>query len=179
MGAAARIRPERPGDAGPVRALLRRAFGVEKVVTLVDLIRASPGFIPALSLVAEVDGDVVGHVLLSRVVVRTADGAADIVCLSPLAVDSAHQRLGVGGALLRHGVDAARTRGEVLVVLEGDPRYYRRHGFRPAGERGILRPSPRIPEEAFMVMTLTPTGEALRGSVEYSSPFWRADCVGP
>jgi putative acetyltransferase len=179
----ASIRPERPDDVEPIRELLREAFGVEKVVTLVDLLRASSVFIPTLSFVAETDAGVVGHVLLTRTTLRTdgpgSPGAVDVLNLSPLSVRPAVQGRGLGGTLLRTAVAAARDRGESLVVLEGDPGYYGRFGFRRASELGIGRPSPRIPDEGFQALPLDAAGARLRGAVQYPAPFWDADCVGP
>ena len=179
-GSSVAIRPERPGDAEPVRSLLRAAFGVEKVVTLVDRIRASPGFLPDLSLVAESDGAVVGHVMLSRIALRLDDGSrVPILTLSPLSVVPALHRRGIGGKLLRAAVGRGRAAGESLIVLEGDPAYYRRHGFAPAAGQGLRRPSSRIPEAGFMCLALSPAGASARGAVEYSAPFWETDCIGP
>ena len=179
-GSSVAIRPERPDDAEPVRNLLRAAFGVEKVVTLVDLIRASPGYLPDLSLVAEGGGAVVGHVMLSRLALRTDDGGRlPILTLSPLSVAPAVHRRGIGGCLLRAAVADARAARESLIVLEGDPAYYGRHGFERAADRGVRRPSSRIPEAGFMCLPLTPGGASARGAVEYSAPFWVTDCIGP
>lgn len=95
------IRPETPGDSGAVRRLVARAFGSDAEALLVDRIRDSPGYVPEMALVAVAGGDVAGHVMISGALLRGAAGDRPIVMLSPLAVDPALQRRGIGSALVR------------------------------------------------------------------------------
>ncbi|HET8759135.1 MAG TPA: N-acetyltransferase [Solirubrobacteraceae bacterium] len=118
------IREERDGDRAAVRAVEIAAFGRDVEADIVDALRGDPAC--ALSLVAELDGEIVGHVLLHR-------GSRGVTTLGPLAVLPSHQRRGIGTALM-HGA-LARIPGPV--VLLGHPDYYRRFGFRPAFPLGI------------------------------------------
>jgi putative acetyltransferase len=168
------IQPETVGDAGVVRAVLLAAFVDQPVVVdLVELIRASPEYVPELALVARVSEDVVGFVMLSHAsLVSDAGERHRILTLSPLAVAPAWQGRGIGSALVRAGLDAAERLGEPLVVLEGSPRYYPRFGFRDSREFGIVIQLPAwAPPEAGMVYRLPGYHPRLRGRVVYPPAF--------
>jgi putative acetyltransferase len=120
--------------------------------------------------VAEVDGAVVGHVLLSPVTVGGArDG--DVLGLAPMAVLPAYQRRGVGTALVGAALAAARARGHGAVVVLGHPTYYPRFGFVPARRYG-LHSEYDAPDDAFLAVELRPRGLAdCRGLVRYRPEF--------
>jgi putative acetyltransferase len=173
-----RIEPERDGDQDAIRALLRRAFATDPgVAVLVDLIRASPNYLPELSLVARDDaGGVLGHVMLSwcHIVEQGASGQTRhrVLTLSPLAVTPTHERRGIGGALVAAGRRGADALGAPLVVLEGSPAYYPRFGFRDCRPFGITIDLPDwAPREAGMVHPLRAYDPAIRGKVEYPPAF--------
>jgi putative acetyltransferase len=164
------IRPERDDDYEHIAQVVRKAFDTEPaVVELVELLRASPGYVPELALVAEDDGDVVGHVMFTESTVEGVD--ATILILSPLAVRPDRQRRGVGSALVCEGVRVADERRFPLVIVEGDPRYYSRFGFRRALDLGLERPHEQIPEVAFQALPLAGYDPGLRGRVVYPPPF--------
>lgn len=151
------------------------AFGSDAEADLVERIRTSVEYESSMDLVADVDGrGVVGHVMISRAVLQS-DTERSIVMLSPLAVAPAVQGRGIGSALVRASTDIAGRRGEPLVVLEGDPRYYSRFGFEPATAHGIVLPLPDwAPPEAAQVMLLAEydlTDPTLRGAVRYPAAF--------
>ncbi|MEV0002969.1 N-acetyltransferase [Micromonospora sp. NPDC050980] len=173
------LREEQARDRKRVGALHREAFGGqhgEVVARLVeDLRRDDPA---ALSLVADEAGEVVGHVMFSRCRLDAPRRLVDVVSLSPLAVGPHRQRRGIGRALVRQGLQELDVRGVPLVFLEGDPRYYSRLGFGPAEAQGFRRPSLRIPDAAFQVVTLPAYEPWMTGTFVYSDTFWRHDCVG-
>ncbi|GAB3415755.1 GNAT family N-acetyltransferase [Flindersiella endophytica] len=138
MLADCRIRAETPSDVAPIAELTAAAFGRADVeVEMVERIRRSADFIPALSLVAEVDGELTGHCLISRLRLAGVE-APPVLLLGPLSVAPARQRQGVGSLLVTTGIELARrTRAEPLIALLGIPEYYPRFGFRPAREFGI------------------------------------------
>jgi len=130
------------------------------------------------SFVAEADGRVVGHVMVTASLLDTAPRLIDAPVLSPLAVAPDRQAAGLGGALVRRALEAAESAGAPFVVLEGDPRYSSRFGFRPAGELGFRKPSLRIPDAAFQVALLPAYEPWMTGTVVYAWPFWVHDAVG-
>ncbi len=174
------LRPERPGEAAAVRAVVEDAFVGEPVVgELVDALRRSPDWVPGLSFVAELNNEIVGHILFTRSLLDAQRRLVDVLVLSPVSVASAHQRSGIGSALIRHGLDEVRRLGEQPVVfLEGPPGFYGRFGFEPAEPIGFRRPSLRIPEPAFQVLRLPSWEPWMTGTLVYSRVFWDLDCVG-
>ncbi len=118
------IRVALPGDHAAIDAIVRAAFGRADEAVLVDRLRVDEDVI--FELVAVEDGEVVGHVLYSRLRVDLYDLYAS---LGPLAVDPAHQRRGMGSALVRASLEIAREFGCHGVLLLGAPAYYGRFGF--------------------------------------------------
>ena len=166
------VRPESARDHDAIARVVTAAFGSPAEARLVEAIRASAEYIAELALVATLDDAVVGHVMISRCSLHTHDAAVPIVMLSPLAVDPNHHGQGVGGLLVTAVTSLADARGEPLVVLEGDPRYYSRFGFGPAAGHGIELPLPDwAPQEAAQVMALTNDDPTLRGRVVYPASF--------
>ena len=166
-----RIRPETDGDRAAIRRIDEEAFGRSVEADVVDAIRLSDRFVPDLSLIALSEGQSLGHVLLSYV--HVDPGAHPVLQLGPLAVLPAHQRRGIGSALMRHALRAADRRGEPLVLVEGAPAYYERFGFEPSGRIGIEPPRGVTPEY-FMARTLRSYDPALRGRAVYSQAFLAA-----
>jgi putative acetyltransferase len=169
------IRPERADDDTAIRRVVGDAFGSPVEPDLVERIRASKEYLPELALVAELDGEIVGHVMISGAVVRNERGDHPIVMLSPLAVDPDHERRGIGAALIAAATRGAAERGEPFVVLEGDPAYYSRFGFEHSLPYGIELPLPDwAPPEAGQLLRLPsfdPDDGDRRGPVVYPSAF--------
>ncbi len=132
-----RIRPEADADRAAIRSVVGAAFGSRVEPDLVEAIRASDRFVPELSLVAEIDGEIVGHILVSYVDLEP--DSVRVLQVAPLAVAPTRQRRGVGSALMRKALRLAEERGAPLVLVEGDPRYYGGSVFaaqtRPASSR--------------------------------------------
>jgi putative acetyltransferase len=174
------LREERPDDAGAVRHVHLRAFGDhgEVVADLVDTLRHGISSGGGFALVAEVAGQVVGHVMVTRSLLDAPRRLVDVQVLSPLGVLPEHQRQGVGSALVRAGLATLAESESPLVFLEGDPGYYSRFGFTPGAELGFRKPSLRIPDAAFQVIRLPAYEPWMTGTLVYSEPFWRHDAVG-
>lgn len=165
------IRVEALEDREAVDEVVRQAFGREVEVGLVQAIRDSPGWLPALSLVAERDGRIIGHVLFSRIAIESVTSALPGLVLAPVAVAPSAQNQGVGTALVNEGLARARALGERLVVLLGHPNYYPRFGFSSARAQGIESPFP-VRDEVFMALDLRPeAGPPIRGTVRYPPAF--------
>lgn len=161
------IRPEAAADRQAIHHVNREAFGREDEARLVDALRDSPAFVPDLSLVAEEGGEMVGHILFTRLTVADGGIARPALALAPMAVRPAFQNRGVGSALVRRGLADARERGHHVVIVVGHPHYYPRFGFVPARPRGI-RPPFDVPDDAFLVVGLTDGAlDGFTGDVQY------------
>jgi putative acetyltransferase len=122
-----------------------------------------------ISLVAELDGSIVGHIMFSRMWIKTSPGLVSAVSLAPVAVLPQHQRKGIGSRLIHHGLELLRGRGERVVIAVGHPDYYPRFGF--STDKSKLLGSP-FPSEAFMAMELSEGAlDGIRGSVVYLPVF--------
>lgn len=144
------IRPEKPADHAAVRQINLLAFDGEPEADLVEALRRDAD--PVISLVAEDDGEIVGHILFSPV---SVDSVADnlVMGLAPMAVAPDRQREGIGSALVRAGIAACEAAGIGGIVVLGHPGFYPRFGFRPASEFG-LESEYAVPDEAFMALPL-------------------------
>lgn len=160
-----RIRAETEADRSTIWTVNEQAFGETVVPELVEVIRASARFVPELSLVAEREGEIVGHVMLSWVDIEP--GAHRVLQVGPLAVLPSHQRRGIGSALMEEAIRLADARGEPLLLIEGNPRYYERFGFTRSSERGIEPPPTAVGPQYFMVRPLEAYDPALRGQAVY------------
>jgi len=122
-----------------------------------------------LSLVAELDRGIVGHILFSRMAIESPGGPVAAVALAPVAVLPGYQRRGIGGRLIRHGLELLRERGEEIVLVLGHPDYYPRFGF--SGEKASDLEHP-FPPEAFLAIELAPNAlDGIRGKVKYAAAF--------
>ena len=164
-----KIRRETEADFAAVTEVTAAAFGQEDEARLVEAIRGCDEFVPELTLVAEEDGRVVGHVMFSNSALEGSD--TGLLQLSPLSVAPDRQNQGIGAALTREALRLADERGEPLVLVLGHPEYYPRFGFRPASTLGLEAPNPDWPDEAFMAVPLTAYDPALRGRVTFAPPF--------
>ncbi|MEN6368789.1 MAG: N-acetyltransferase [Thermotogota bacterium] len=168
------VRAELSGDIAAVRRVNDRAFGRAAEGAVVDQLRdACPD---AVSLVADEDGEILGHVFFSPVLV-TRDGGVvrEGMGLGPLAVAPERQRQGIGSALVRAGVDILRDRGCPFVLVIGHPSYYPRFGFTLASGRGLVPQWDGIPDEAFRVLVLDERAMAgVTGVASYRSEFDQA-----
>ncbi|HWQ57855.1 MAG TPA: N-acetyltransferase [Clostridia bacterium] len=162
------IREETPADYYDAELVAKRAFWNLHVPGcnehyLVHLLRDDPAYIPALSRVAEVDGELVAAIYYAAARVEDGEQVTPVLTFGPLCVDPAYQRKGIGGALLAHTISLARQAGHKAIVIYGEPEYYPRFGFRPCEAFGITTPQGRnFP--AFMGVELRPGGlEGVRG----------------
>jgi putative acetyltransferase len=173
------VRRQRDGELAAVQAVTAAAFGPQDPVVprLVEVLQASDAY-AGLSFVAEIDGELVGHTMLTRGWIDAPDRLVEVQVLSPLSVAPEHQSRGVGRALVESALQEAWAAGSPAVFLEGDPGYYARLGFRAGGPLGFGRPSVRIPEPAFQVMLGPAYQPWITGRLIYSDRFWLLDCVG-
>jgi putative acetyltransferase len=164
------LREETPADAQAIHHLNEAAFATDAEAHLVDALRNNGGL--TLSLVAELDGEIVGHIAFSPVVVTRADGTTTSgVGLAPMAVAPTHQRRGIGARLIAEGIARLRADGRSFCVVLGHAEYYPRHGFSRASDFGIRWEHPGT-EEVFFVQALAAGGlDGVSGVVRYRAEF--------
>lgn len=162
------VRLERAADLEAIRDVNRAAFDTPAEAGLVDALRRDAQ--PFVSLVAEVDGRIVGHIAFSPVTLP-GHPTLSLMGLAPVAVLPSHQRQGIGSALVRAGLEECVTLGAAAVIVLGHAEYYPRFGFGPASRFG-LRSEYDVPDEVFMVRELTPGAlAAATGTVRYHPAF--------
>ncbi|MRR18296.1 MAG: N-acetyltransferase [Deltaproteobacteria bacterium] len=120
-----------------------------------------------LSLVAEIDGNVSGHIAFSPVTI--SDGSLDWFSIGPVSVRPELQRQGIGKALIREGLSVMKTRGAQGCALVGDPDYYKRFGFRNCPD--LIHEG--IPQKFFLVLPFSEN--VTKGNVEFHKAF-QATC---
>ncbi|TGS11169.1 N-acetyltransferase [Mesorhizobium sp. M2E.F.Ca.ET.209.01.1.1] len=121
------IRAATPRDREAIRLVEEHAFGQQAEAGLVDALVT--GGDAVVELVAEEDGQVVGHILFSRLYVQNGGKRFAAVALAPLAVEPSFHGTGIGGALIREAHVRLKEAGETLAVVLGDPTYYGRFGY--------------------------------------------------
>lgn len=144
------VRMAMPEDTEALLAVEREAFGGPNEAELVVGLMAGHAFIPELSLVADDQGVICGHVMFTRAYA----GGVPAALLAPLAVLPNYQGCGVGGELVRAGLGEAIAGGFMLSLVLGHPEYYTRFGYEPAHVYGIEPPYPVEPAEAWMVLEM-------------------------
>jgi putative acetyltransferase len=166
------IRPETPVDRAAIHAVNTQAFaGRTAEAGLVYAIRLSVDFIPELSLVAEESGQIVGHILFSRLHIQTEGGPVPALALAPMAVLPDYQRQGIGSQLVRRGLERCASLEHGIVIVLGHPAYYPRFGFSAALAESLDCPFGDC-GEAWMALELIPGAlQGIRGRVVYPSVF--------
>ena len=159
------IREERPEDIPSIRTVNNLAFGQHQEGNIVDALRSNAAVLT--SLVATLNGEVIGHILYSPASVGDVVGAA----LGPMAVLPRHQRRGVGSKLVEAGNRKVRDAGCPFVIVLGHPNFYPRFGFNPAGTRGITCEWD-VPAEVFMLLVLDESRmRGVTGLAKYRDEF--------
>jgi predicted N-acetyltransferase YhbS len=161
-------------DRSALLRIHRLAFGQSEEADLVESLLADPTAQPLLSLVAEKDGTVTGHVLFTRLSLLGPSKPPLASILAPLAVDPAVQRSGVGRGLIKSGCELLASRGVQLLFVLGDPTYYTKQGFTPASPHGLRAPYVIEPDAAWMVQ---PLGNHILGSTQGTVRY--ADALAP
>lgn len=165
------IREEKQEDEKAITDLIQTAFataehsdGTEQ--DLVIALRKDPAFIPELSLVAVVQGLLVGHILFSKAHV----GKTTVLILAPLSVLPDFQRQGIGSALIKAGHKKAQELGYSYAFVLGSDQYYPRFGYRPARQFGVNVPA-GFPEKNFMGLCWKEDATLLEGDIRFSPVF--------
>jgi putative acetyltransferase len=168
------IRPERLEDRDRSLQIERLAFASEEEVAIVEGVRDDDG---SFALVAEQDGDLIGHVQLSRARI----GENPVLALGPIGVLPDRQGQGIGSALMWAALEHAKANGEAAVILLGSQAFYPRFGFEPSSGLGWRNPFTGVQpdgfvirEEDFMVAVLEDRARDFSGEVRWHPAFGQA-----
>jgi len=163
------IRSEKLGDAGQIRRVNEFAFGEIDEADLVDALRKADAL--ALSLVAVADGEIVGHLAFSLVIIESDGTSVETIGMGPLAVLPNRQGKGIGSRLVEAGLEELERTDYQLVVVYGHPNFFPRFGFVAAQPHGVVWKK-NVPDEFFMVRELK-KGALLKicGIVKYRPEF--------
>jgi predicted N-acetyltransferase YhbS len=169
------IRKERPGDEESIHDVTVRAFADSEMghhgeAQLVERLRASCA--EMVSLVAEIDGRLVGHSLFTPVVIESNERHCRGMGLGPISVLPEYQGRGVGSRLIESGLDQLRAAGVPFVVVMGHLDYYPRFGFVPASKYGVTTTFGAEADRLFMIQMLSHTSpEPAPGTAKYRPEF--------
>ncbi|WP_407483954.1 GNAT family N-acetyltransferase [Elizabethkingia meningoseptica] len=172
------IRTENQKDFEAVSVLIQNAFEHEehsdhREHLLVERLRKSPSFVPGLSLVAEAESKIAGHILLTEIRIKNESAETLSLALAPVAVLQEYQGKGIGSALITSAHQKAKELGYNSVVLLGHADYYPRFGYQQAHHFGIQLPFD-VPLENCMVIELVKGSlQGVSGMVEYPEEFYR------
>lgn len=163
------VRNETPADAAAIHRVNELGFGSPAEAELVDALRDAAR--PFISLVAEDEGEIVGHICFTPVTVEGSSAA--VAGLAPMAALPGRQKQGIGSRLVEAGLEQCRRAGFGMVVVLGHAEYYPRFGFRPASSFG-LKSEYEVPDPVFMALELTPgAANGVHGLVRYHEAFGR------
>ena len=167
-----KIRQENNDDIKEIYEINTLAFGQENEAKLVDLLRDSDTFVPELSLVAIIDNKIVGHILFTKIkIADDKQNEFDSLALAPMAVKPDIQKNGIGGQLIRAGLDKARELNFKSVIVLGHEHYYPKFGFVPTNKWNIKSPFD-VPTNVFMGLELMEGGlKNVSGTVKYPKEF--------
>jgi len=165
------LRPETSKDYQDITRINDSAFEQKNEGIIIESLRKNKNFVPELSIVAEKDEMIIGHILFFPVQIKSKDNSYRTVSLAPMAVLPEYQNQGVGGKLVKYGLEKCREKGYQSVIVLGHPEYYPRLGFEKASKWGI-RPPFEAPDEAFMAIELVEGGlKDVSGVVEYPGEY--------
>lgn len=168
------IRPETPADLTEIYDLVKVAFETAQVSSgdeqnFVNRLRDGGNYIPGLALVAEEDGELIGHIMLTNTSIARDDGDFPTLLLGPISVLLEHRNKGVGSALIQESFRLARELGHQSAILVGNPAYYHRFGFKTTADFGIQNGN-GIPDEYVMACELVPKAlDGVCGTVTFET----------
>jgi putative acetyltransferase len=155
------IRDENPRDWKAVYQVVSSAFGQLAEAELVEVLREAGDSV--VSLVADEEGQIVGHILLSRM-----DAPFPALALAPVSVIPTRQRSGIGSALVKRAVNSARNKGWAAIFVLGDPNYYERFGFDREAAAGFTTP---YAGRHFMMLRLSSSLPTTTGELRHAPAF--------
>ena len=171
------IREELVKDYEEVEKVIEESFKTAEFSdneehNLVKRLRKSDEFIKELSLVSEDNNRIIGHILLTKALIRDTNKITKTLALAPLSVLPEYQKCGIGKGLMNKAIEVARKLGYKSIVVLGHENYYPKFGFKKASMYGVKAPF-EVPDEAYMILELIPNAlNGVSGVVEYSKAFF-------
>ena len=163
------IRQENSADLAAISNVNRCAFAGDGEASFVATIRNTPSFVRELSLVAEFNGRIIGHIMMFKTVLHQQGQDKEVLALAPMSVMPSQSHRGVGSNLVRAAVSKAVSLGYPAVVVVGHPDYYAKFDFEPAQKWGIKVPM-SVPEDSVCARELV-SGSLRGGELEYPDSF--------
>ena len=169
------IRSERENDLEQITVVNNLAFNQPSEGLMILALRKNEKFIPELSLVAEIDSKIVGHILFFPINIISGEKTYEVLSLAPMAVIPEYQRKGIGEKLVIEGLKKSKELGYKAVVVLGHPNYYPKFGFERASKWNIKPPVEDVPDEASMAIELK-VGflNDKAGVIEYPAEYYEA-----
>ena len=146
------IRKEKQDDEDSITKLNDMVFNSTEESAIVSRLRESGDLF--LSLVAEIDSEIVGHVAFSRVTLDSCEGDEVFMGLAPMSVAPGHQRKGIGSALVNQGIEILKEQSVAAVFVLGHKDYYPKFGFKPTQSTYGIKSTYDVPDEVFMALEL-------------------------
>lgn len=165
------LRKETKKDYPEISKVNDIAFGRKAESKMIIALRKNKEFISELSIVAEINEQLVGHILFTPVKIEADSESFSTLCLAPMSVLPEYQQKSIGKLLVIQGLQVAKDLGYKSVVVLGHPSFYPKFGFQPASKWEIKSPFP-APDEAFMAIELAPDGlKNVQGKVIFPPEF--------
>ena len=165
------VRQETENDYSEITKVNDLAFGQPGEGLLVESLRLNTDFIKDLSLVAEIDKKVIGHILFFPIKIEKGETTHDSLALAPMSVLPEFQKKGIGSKLVTEGLKIAKELSHESVIVLGHENYYPKFGFVPASKWGIKSPF-EVPDEVFLALELKEDGlKNVSGIVKYPKEF--------
>lgn len=153
-------------------AFIGAEYSGHKEQYLVAGLRRSDAFVPELSIVAEADENIVGHVMLTKLIIKNDETIYESLALAPVSVLPRYQNQGIGSLLIIEALEIARELGYRSVIVLGHDKYYPRFGFKPASSWSIKAPF-NVPDRNFMALELESGSlDNVSGVVVYPKEFF-------
>lgn len=166
-----KIRSEKKQDYNKITEINNLAFGQKNEGKLIENLRKTDNFITELSLIAENDNEMIGHILFYPVIIKSENTKYKSLALAPMSVIPKYQRKGVGTKLVIEGLNIATKLGYESVIVLGHSEYYPKFGFKPASKWNIKAPF-EVPDNVFLALELKANSlKDKSGIVEYPKEF--------
>lgn len=169
------IRSETPKDFEQIIIVNDLAFKQPNEGLMISALRKNSKFIPELSLVAEIDSKIVGHILFFPLNIISGEKSYEVLSLAPMAVIPEYQKKGIGKKLVTEGLKKSKEMKFKAILVLGHPTYYPKFGFEPASKWNIKPPINDVPDEASMALELLEGFLRYKaGVIEYPAEYYEA-----